>query len=141
MINVDAAVVAWDAALAAPGWLDAPRWLHGDLLPGNLLVHDGRLTGVLDFSLVGVGDPACDLMPAWCVLPAAARETFRREVAVDDATWARGRGWALSMGLIALPYYMDTNPGFAAVARHAIGEVLGEANICSYHAGSIANVL
>jgi aminoglycoside phosphotransferase (APT) family kinase protein len=131
MIDVDAAAAAWDAALAAPVWEDESRWLHGDLLPGNLLVRDGRLTGLLDFSLVGVGDPACDLMPAWCVLPAERREAFRAELAVDDATWARGRGWALSMGLIALPYYKDTNPGFAAVARHAIREVLAETNIRS----------
>ncbi len=29
---------------------------------------------------------------------------------VDDATWQRGRGWAWSNALIALPYYKDTHP-------------------------------
>jgi aminoglycoside phosphotransferase (APT) family kinase protein len=109
-----------------PDWSGPPVWLHGDLLPGNLLVQDGRLSGVLDFSLVGVGDPACDLIAAWALLASDTREAFRVELTVDDDTWARGRGWALSIALVALPYYKDTNPGFAATARHLIEEVLAE---------------
>ena len=73
-----------------------------------------------------MGDPACDLIAAWSLFPQAAREVFRAELAVDDATWARGRGWALSVALVALPYYRDTNPGFAALARHVLREVLAE---------------
>ena len=125
-IDVAAATAAWEAALDAPEWPGPPTWVHGDLLPGNLLVREQRLTGVLDFGLVGVGDPACDLIAAWGVLTSRARRVVREELDVDDATWVRGRGWALSLGLIALPYYKDTNPGFADVARHLIGEVLAE---------------
>jgi aminoglycoside phosphotransferase (APT) family kinase protein len=125
-IDVVAATAAWETALGAPEWPGPPIWVHGDLLPGNLLVREQRLTGVLDFGLVGVGDPACDLIAAWSVLPSHARRVLREELDVDDATWARGRGWALSLGLIALPYYKETNPGFADVARHLIGEVLAE---------------
>jgi aminoglycoside phosphotransferase (APT) family kinase protein len=125
-IDVAAATAAWETALDTPDWPGPPTWVHGDLLPGNLLVREQRLTGVLDFGLVGVGDPACDLIAAWGVLPSRARGMLREELGVDDATWARGRGWALSLGLIALPYYKDTNPGFADVARHLIGEVLAE---------------
>jgi aminoglycoside phosphotransferase (APT) family kinase protein len=126
MIDTEAATAEWDAALEMPDWSGPPVWLHGDLLPGNLLVQDGRLSGVLDFSLVGVGDPACDLIVAWALLPSEERETLRGELDVDDDTWARGRAWALSLALVALPYYKDTNPGFAATARHLIGEVLAE---------------
>jgi aminoglycoside phosphotransferase (APT) family kinase protein len=125
-IDVAAATAAWDAALAAPAWTGPPVWIHGDLLPGNLLVRAGRLAGVLDWGSVGVGDPACDLVAAWGALPAQARETFRERLDVDDATWARGRGWALSIGLIALPYYEETNPTFAATARLLIREVLAD---------------
>ena len=125
MIDTEAATALWERALQTPSWSGPPTWLHGDLLPGNLLVRNRRLTGLLDFALVGVGDPACDLIVAWSVLRGDAREFFRHGVGVDDATWARGRGWALSMALVALPYYKDTNPGFAAIARHVIGETLG----------------
>lgn len=131
LAEVPEAAHAWEAALAVPEWEGRPVWLHADLLPGNLLVREGRLVGVIDFAVAGVGDPACDLMPAWSVLGGGAREIFRREAGLDEATWARGRGWALSLGLIALPYYRETNPGFAAVARHLIGEAVAETNICS----------
>jgi aminoglycoside phosphotransferase (APT) family kinase protein len=129
--EVPEAAGAWEAALALPDWQGRPVWLHADLLPGNLLVQQGRLAAVIDFAVAGVGDPACDLIPAWCVLKADARRLYRREVGLDEATWGRGRGWALSLGLIALPYYRETNPAFAAVARHLIDEVLADANVRS----------
>ena len=125
-IDVDAATAAWEEALRASAWSGPPAWIHGDLLPGNVLVARGRLTGVIDWATVGVGDPACDLIVAWCVIPRELRPSFRTAVGVDDATWARGRGWALSLGLIALPYYKETNPAFAAIARHLICEVLAD---------------
>ena len=125
-IDVGAATAAWDAALEAPQWDGPPVWIHGDLLPANLLVRDGRLTGVIDWGSVGVGDPAVDMIAAWGALTADGRDDFRERLGVDDATWARGRGWALSIGLIALPYYVDTNPVFAETARRLIREVLAD---------------
>jgi aminoglycoside phosphotransferase (APT) family kinase protein len=131
LTEVPEAKDAWEAALAVPEWADRPVWLHADLLPGNLLVLEGRLAAVIDFAVAGIGDPACDLIPAWSVLHGEARQIFRCEAGLDDDTWARGRGWALSLGLIALPYYRETNPGFAAVARNLIDEVVTETNVCS----------
>jgi len=124
MIDIVAATAAWEAVLQVPGWSGTPRWTHGDLLPGNLLVQQGRISAVIDFGVLGVGDPACDLIVAWSLLSAQARPVFRAALPLDDATWARGRGWALSIGLIALPYYQRTNPVFAATARQMIDEVL-----------------
>ncbi|MBT2525177.1 phosphotransferase [Streptomyces sp. ISL-99] len=86
----------------------------------------GRLTSVIDFGCVGVGDPACDLFPAWNLLPANSREVLREALGVDDATWTRGRGRTLSQALIALPYYRTTNPAMAHNARHVIQAVLGD---------------
>lgn len=127
----DAAVVAaWERSLAAPVWDAARVWIHADLLPLNLLVDRGRLSGVIDFGLLGLGDPAVDVMPAWTLFTGESRATLRAALAVDDATWERGRGWALSFGLIALPYYQRTNPALAAVARRAIDEVLAEQQEC-----------
>lgn len=126
MLDTHAATAAWEAALQAPAWDGPPVWIHGDLQPVNLLVHQGRLSAVIDFGGLGVGDPACDVMIAWTFLSANTRDVFRAALAVDDATWARGRGWALSFGLIALPYYQHTNPALAAIARHAIAEAVGD---------------
>jgi len=46
-------------------------------------------------------------------------------LAVDAATWARSRGWALSQALLILDYYtMDTNPILVREARHWLSELL-----------------
>ncbi|MFD9166094.1 aminoglycoside phosphotransferase family protein [Streptomyces sp. NPDC059558] len=126
--GVDCAAVTavWEDALGAPAPDGPPVWLHADLMPGNLLVSEGRLSSVIDFGCMGVGDPACDLFPAWNLLPARARTVFRQTLGVDDATWRRGRGRALSQAVIALPYYRTSNPAMADNARHVIGAVLGE---------------
>ncbi|MGW3620628.1 aminoglycoside phosphotransferase family protein [Micromonospora arida] len=102
----------------------ADVWIHGDLMPGNLLVRDGRLAAVIDLGAVGVGDPAVDLMPAWNLFDAGSRETYRQALGVDDATWERGRGWALEQAINALPYYVETNPVMAGIARHTLRAVL-----------------
>ncbi|WP_153453962.1 aminoglycoside phosphotransferase family protein [Streptomyces smaragdinus] len=127
-VDCDAVTAVWDRALAAPAWDGAPGWLHADLMPGNLLVSSGgRLGAVIDFGCTGAGDPACDLFPAWNLLPAgAARDAFRAGVGVDDATWLRGRARTLSQAVVALPYYRTTNPAMAGNARHVIREVLAE---------------
>jgi aminoglycoside phosphotransferase (APT) family kinase protein len=126
-VDCDAMAAAWENALRTPGWAHPPVWLHADLMPGNLLVDGGRLSAMIDFGCMGVGDPACDLFPAWNLLPADAREVFREALGVDDATWIRGRGRTLSQALIALSYYRRTNPVMADNARHVIRTVLEEA--------------
>ena len=125
-IETTAVTSAWEAALDAAVWEGPPAWIHGDLHAGNLLVDRGVVTAVLDFGGLAVADPACDLMVAWTFLPAGARAAFRATVLCDDASWVRGRGWALSMALIAIPYYLTRNPPFAAEARRWLDEVLAD---------------
>jgi aminoglycoside phosphotransferase (APT) family kinase protein len=126
VLDLDAVTATWGAALQAPAWRRPPVWIHGDLQSGNLLAVQGRLSAVIDFGGLGVGDPACDLIVAWNLLFAETRDVFRAALRVDDATWARGRGWALSVGLIALPYYQITNPVLAGISRRTIEEVLAD---------------
>jgi aminoglycoside phosphotransferase (APT) family kinase protein len=94
-------IAVWDAALASR-WEMPCVWVHGDVAPSNLLVRDGRLAAVIDFGTSGVGDPACDLTIAWTLFSGAGREAFRQVIAMDDATWARARGWALWKALILI---------------------------------------
>lgn len=117
---------AWNAALEIEPWDKRPVWLHGDIHAGNLLTEQSRLTAVIDFGGLGVGDPACDLMVGWNLLTTEARATFRLGLTIDDATWGRARGWALSVAVVALPYYLDTNPVLVAISRHAIKQVLAD---------------
>ena len=94
-----AVLSAWDAAVTAE-WRGEPVWFHGDVAEGNLLLREGRLAAIIDFGTCGVGDPACDVVIAWTLLRGEAREAFRSALGADDATWARGRGWALWKALI-----------------------------------------
>lgn len=96
-----AAGQVWKAAFRS-AWDRPDVWVHGDLAPDNLLIRDGRLRAVLDFGCLGIGDPACDLVMAWTWLPENRVAAFRDRMALDEATWARARGWALWKALLIL---------------------------------------
>jgi aminoglycoside phosphotransferase (APT) family kinase protein len=113
----------WEQALGADPYDGPPVWVHGDLLPANVLLQSGRLSAVLDLGAAGVGDPACDLMAAWSVLPAAERHGFREALDADAASWSRGRGYAIVQAAVALPYYRDTNPGMVQNSLRILTEL------------------
>jgi aminoglycoside phosphotransferase (APT) family kinase protein len=125
-IDGRSALRSWQESVDASPWNGSEVWVHGDLLPGNLLVVDGRLTAVIDFGGLNVGDPACDLQPAWNVFRGPSRARFRAELEVDEDSWLRGRGWALAQAVAALPYYWDTNPGIVRQASRALAQVLAD---------------
>lgn len=89
----------WTTALATK-WEKKPVWVHGDIAVGNLLVNDGHLSGVIDFGILGTGDPACDLVIAWTFFDSKSRKAFKEDMGLDDTTWQRGKGWALWKALI-----------------------------------------
>jgi aminoglycoside phosphotransferase (APT) family kinase protein len=124
VIDVDAATAVWTAATMAPAWARPPVWIHGDLQSGNLLADQGRLSAVIDFGCMAVGDPAYDIMAAWLYLNSETRSLFRETLQTDEATWTRGSGLAVSVGVVALPYYQHTNPTLAGIARRAIDEAI-----------------
>jgi aminoglycoside phosphotransferase (APT) family kinase protein len=119
-------VQQWQRALLLPAWSGAPVWIHGDLQRGNLLIRDGRLAGVIDWSALGVGDPAGDFSVAWNLFGPDARAEYRAATQVDDATWARGRAWALIEGVFALSYYRGKNDVIADAGRRVLDAVLAD---------------
>lgn len=125
-LDTTTALQAWEEAVHTPPWTGPAVWVHGDLLPGNLLAVQGRISAVVDFGGLGVGDPACDMMPAWTVLSSETRAQFRLSAEVDDATWRRGRGWALCFGLVAWNYYRGRGHPLADVGSRTVHEVVKE---------------
>jgi aminoglycoside phosphotransferase (APT) family kinase protein len=124
-VDVPGAREVWDEALAAPQWQGAPVWLHADLDARNVLVREGRLAAVIDWGGVGIGDPAVDVMAVWKLVARGERERFRAALDVDDETWLRARGWAVSQALIALGYYtLETNPVLVQEATRWLAEAL-----------------
>ncbi|MEU0024551.1 aminoglycoside phosphotransferase family protein [Streptomyces sp. NPDC006335] len=127
ILDASRASAVVDEALGLPHWDRAPAWLHADLLPGNLLTANGRLTAVIDFGCLGVGEPTADTLPAWTLFTGESRRLFREAAEIDDATWERGRAWALIWGVGAVHYYRDgRNPVLAEVGLRAIEETLAE---------------
>ena len=104
------AIDVWAAALAEE-WSGPDLWVHGDVTGSNLLLDDGRLCGVIDFGCSAIGDPACDLAVAWTLFEGMSRERFKSKLALDTATWARARGWALWKALIQIPERPVDDPG------------------------------
>jgi len=130
--QVDRAAVlgVWEDALAAPVFAGPPLWLHGDLHPANILVRDGRVTGIIDFGDITAGDPAADLSVAWMLLPASLSGAFRdayqaaAAAAAEGALWRRARGWALNLALAFLAHSAD-NPLIHGIGDRTLRAVLG----------------
>jgi aminoglycoside phosphotransferase (APT) family kinase protein len=113
----------WSDALAAPVHVGPPVWLHGDLHPGNLVVRDGRLAGVIDWGDLTSGDPAADLQVAWTWFGPDARARFLEAIACDPDTVRRARGNALAHGAATVASSAD-NPRMAAVGAATLRQVL-----------------
>ena len=124
---VEGLLAVWDAGLHAAAWDRSPRWFHGDLMDGNLLIRDGRLTGVIDWGSLAAGDPAVDLVICWSFLDGPSRAAYRDALGfVDEDMWRRGRAWAVSAAIQALPYYRDTNPDIVARSWRAVRAALAD---------------
>jgi aminoglycoside phosphotransferase (APT) family kinase protein len=124
-IDGDAVLRSWDESLSAPEWDRPDVWVHGDLQPGNLLVAGGRLSAVIDFGGLNLGDPACDLQPAWNMFTGDSRQRFRAELRADDASWLRSRGWALQ-AVAGINYYWDTSPRIVRQCSRVLAQVLAD---------------
>jgi aminoglycoside phosphotransferase (APT) family kinase protein len=124
-VDADAVAEAWQHVLRAPDYDGPPVWFHGDLAYLNLLAQDGKLSAVIDWGTCGVGDPSIETIIAWSLFPPDARRAYRDALAIDDATWERGKGWVLT-GVFGIPYYRDTNPVLVANAIRGIEAVLAD---------------
>ena len=124
LTDTDALTAVYETARAAPAWERPPVWIHGDPAPGNLLTEGGKISAVIDFGTLAVGDPACDLIVAWTLLDAPGRAAFRAELEIDDATWARGRAWGLTGTLPSPEDY--THPERGPAERHRLEAVVAD---------------
>jgi len=125
LIDVAAVTVVWERAISST-WNKAPVWVHGDFSVGNILVKDNRLTAVIDFGCMAVGDPACDLVIAWTFLTDESRKIFKEHMQLDSGTWARACGWALWKALITIASLEDKNCPEAIKHMQVVDAVIKE---------------
>ena len=127
LFDVAAVTRVWEQCLeAAPDARD-PVLLHGDLIPGNLLLQHGRLSAVIDWGGIGAGDAAQDLDPAWSVLDPSGAAAFREALEVDESSWLRARGFVLEHAIGGIVYYTPRRHPLADVMRRSLDRLLAEA--------------
>lgn len=97
---------------------------HTDLIPGNVLVSEDRLAGVLDGGGFRAADPALDLVAAWHLLEPGPRRVFRDAIGCTDLEWDRGRAWALEQAMGAAWYYVQTNPAMSRMGMRTLERLL-----------------
>ncbi|OAB41518.1 aminoglycoside phosphotransferase family protein [Paenibacillus glacialis] len=124
-LNEDLLKEIWGLALDSK-WDSEPVWLHGDIAPGNILVQDGKLCAVIDFGILGVGDPACDAAMAWTFFDRNSRKTFKNVLNMDEGTWNRARGWALWKALITYNGNKNSNQAIAEESYHVINIIIDD---------------
>lgn len=124
-VDVKQVTEIWSTATAST-WQNPPVWIHGDIATGNLLVNEGSLSAVIDFGQLGIGDPACDLTIAWTFFKNESRKAFRDILKLDNATWARARGWALWKALIVYAGLSGADSGEKEKSRLIINEVIND---------------
>ncbi|OBZ16455.1 aminoglycoside phosphotransferase family protein [Bacillus sp. FJAT-26390] len=115
----------WELALDSK-WALEPVWVHGDIAPGNILINEGKLCAVIDFGILGVGDPSCDAAMAWTFFDDNSRRIFKDVLNMDEETWNRARGWALWKALITYDAHKHTNHAIAEEAYKTINIISGD---------------
>ena len=125
LIDTNIARDIWKRAISSK-WEKDPVWIHGDLATGNILIKNRKLTAVIDFSGICVGDPACDLVIAWNSFTTEARQIFKDNLGLDADTWYRAQGWASWKAMITLAPLEDKSSLEAVKQLQIINEVIND---------------
>jgi aminoglycoside phosphotransferase (APT) family kinase protein len=99
---------------------------HGDLIPANVLVANGRLAGIIDVGGLGPADPALDLVGAWHLFEAGPRQALRDDLGCDDLEWERGKAWAFQQSMGLVWYYVESNPAMSRMGRRTLERILAD---------------
>jgi aminoglycoside phosphotransferase (APT) family kinase protein len=113
--------VVWETGLNAP--IDVPStWLHGDLHPANVLVEQGKITGIIDWGDMTAGDCATDLASVWMLFQdKRAHAAFRSSYGeISEPTLQRAKAWAVFFGVMLLDAGVLNNPRNEALGKRIL---------------------
>jgi aminoglycoside phosphotransferase (APT) family kinase protein len=102
----------------------ATKFVHGDLIPGNVLVRSNRLSAVIDWGGAGIGDPAQDLAPAWSIFAKHGRAVFREAIGASTEVWLRARAFELEHTVGGILYYRPKNHPLGDVMKRTLHRIL-----------------
>lgn len=126
LLDVPALRRVWATLRDLPRGAAEDAMAHCDLIPGNVLVSAGRLTGILDVGGFGPADPSLDLVSAWHLLEAGPRQVLRDRLAGDDLEWERGKAWAFVQAMGLVWYYVESNPTMCRTGRRSLERILAD---------------
>ena len=116
----------WAALRQLPRGTYPDTMTHGDLIPGNVVVRDSRLAGVLDVGGLRSADRALDLVSAWHLLEPGPRQALRDQLGCDDLEWERGRAWAFAQSMGAVWYYHHSNPAMCRMGERTLARIVAD---------------
>ena len=116
----------WATMRKLPRGVTRDVMTHGDLIPGNVLVSDARLAGILDVGGLGPADPALDLVAAWHLLEAGPRQALREDLVFEDPEWERGKAWAFVQAMGAVWYYAESNRAMSRMGRRTLDRITAD---------------
>ncbi|MCP4966157.1 MAG: phosphotransferase [bacterium] len=116
LIDTNAVRRCVDQSAEAAHETPTQAFVHGDLIPGNVLTNHGQLSAIIDWGTAGYGDSAQDLTPAWSILSDRTRRDFQAAVGANDPTWFRGKLLALEQAVGGVLYYVPR--------KHPLGDVM-----------------
>jgi aminoglycoside phosphotransferase (APT) family kinase protein len=117
---------AWRHGLAAES-ANCTAWLHGDLHPRNVLVRDGKLSGVIDWGDITSGDRATDLACIWMLFAdPSAREAALTCYGASELERVRAMGWAVLFGAVLLDTGLVDNKHHASIGDVTLARVTAD---------------
>jgi aminoglycoside phosphotransferase (APT) family kinase protein len=114
----------WNTALSMPVDVE-PKWVHGDLHPGNILVENGAIAGVIDWGDITSGDTATDMASIWMLFG----DTYTRHQAImeygniSEEMLQRALGWAILFGVMFLDTGLSDRPRYAVMGERILCRV------------------
>lgn len=115
-----------DEAAEVAGQPYESGFVHGDLLPGNILADVRGMSALIDWGAAGYGDIAQDLAAAWALFDRVPRDAFREAAEKDEATWLRARTNELEHSVGAILYYRPRGHALADVMERTLNRILSE---------------
>lgn len=122
-VDADEGTLLWNRAINST-WKHDPVWVHGDVASGNILIKKDKISSIIDFGCMGIGDPACDLTIAWTFFKGDSRRLFKEHLPLDEETWARARGWALWKALYEMSQLKDKSGDAFEKQRRIIKDLM-----------------
>ena len=113
----------WNEALNTPIDVEA-KWLHGDFHPGNILVKDGAIVGIIDWGDITSGDVATDLASIWMLFKNRdVRQNAIARYSMSEQTLQRAKGWAIYFSVTLLDVGLIDNPQQAKIGERTLRSV------------------